>query len=106
MPTYTITADQLASVAASRLQHLDNGDEAAADALGWVLTAEPTQDTVDAKRWRFIAQHWHSVHVSFNKKPNTLKLMRLTVRTDYTKPRERAEAIEREIDTAIAKKET
>ena len=44
MPTYTITADQLASVAASRLQHLDNGDEAAADALGWVLTAEPTFD--------------------------------------------------------------
>lgn len=42
MPTYTITADQLASIKASRLQHLDNGDEAAADALGWVLTAEPS----------------------------------------------------------------
>jgi hypothetical protein len=42
MHTYTITADQLASVAASRLQHLDHGDEAAADALGWVLTAEPS----------------------------------------------------------------
>lgn len=42
MTTYTITADQLASIKASLLQHLDNGDEAAADALGWVLTAEPS----------------------------------------------------------------
>jgi hypothetical protein len=41
MSAYTITADQLASIAASRLQHLDRGDEAAADALDWVLTAEP-----------------------------------------------------------------
>lgn len=40
MPTYTITADQLASIKASHLQHLDNGDVAAADALGWVLAAE------------------------------------------------------------------
>lgn len=42
MTTYTITADQLASISASRLQHLDRGDEAAADALDWVLTAEPS----------------------------------------------------------------
>lgn len=48
MPTYTITADQLASIKASRLQHLDNGDEAAAKALGWVLTAEPNQSVPDA----------------------------------------------------------
>lgn len=47
--TYTITADQLASISASRLQHLDNGDEAAADALGWVLTAEPTVPLTDAQ---------------------------------------------------------
>lgn len=41
--TYTITADQLASIKASRLQHLDNGDEAAADALDWAVTAEPIE---------------------------------------------------------------
>lgn len=48
MTTYTITADQLASIKASRLQHLDRGDVAAADALGWVLTAEPSEAAPDA----------------------------------------------------------
>ena len=67
-------------------------------------TGKSDGDAQDAKRWRFIARHWHSAHVSFNKKPNTLKLMRLTIRTDYTKPREGAEAIEREIDAVIAAK--
>lgn len=43
--TYTITADQLASVRAARLQLLDSpheNDHAAAKALDWVLTAEPS----------------------------------------------------------------
>lgn len=42
MNHYTITSEQLATIKASRLQHLDHGDEAAAKALDWVLTAEPS----------------------------------------------------------------
>ena len=99
-----MTPTQLESIRAARLQLLDHGDEAAAKALDWVLTAEPSTDAVDARRWRFVARHWHACNVSFNKKPNTLKQMTLTIRTAYTKPREGAEAIEREIDTvALAK---
>lgn len=36
-----MTPTQLESIRAARLQLLDHGDEAAAKALDWVLTAEP-----------------------------------------------------------------
>jgi len=37
-----MTNDQLESIRTARLQLLDHGDEAAAKALDWVLTAEPS----------------------------------------------------------------
>jgi len=36
-----MTLSQLESIRAARLQHLDHGDEAAAKALEWAVTAEP-----------------------------------------------------------------
>jgi hypothetical protein len=40
MTTFTITAEQHASVLTSRLQHLDRGDTVAALALDWALTLQ------------------------------------------------------------------
>ncbi len=69
-----------------------------------IVHAEIEALRADAGRWCFIRKHWKNIRFTFQMEPNVIKGFTLTVSTKVNNSN--AVYIEREIDAAIAAKET